>query len=222
MNAPHTVPTAAAGDLALVERILAGDRSAFADLMRLHNRRLYRLARAALRSPTEAEDALQEAYLHAYQSLSQFRGEASLSSWLSRLVLNECFGRLRRHNRRQNVVPIVSSPAEIDSVADLDSDLPDQAAARTEMRALIEAKLDELPEDFRIVFVLRSIEEMSVEETAQTLDIQEATVRSRHFRAKSLLRESLARELDLAERDVYEFGGAHCDRMVERVMSRLP
>lgn len=222
MNAPQTAPTAAAGDLALVERILAGDRSAFAGLMRLHNRRLYRLARAALRSPSEAEDALQEAYLHAYQSLSQFRGEASLSSWLSRLVLNECFGRLRRHNRRQNVVPIVRSPAEIDSVADLESDLPEQAAARTEMRALIEAKLDELPEDFRIVFVLRSIEELSVEETAQTLDIQEATVRSRHFRAKSLLRESLARELDLAERDVYEFGGAHCDRMVERVMSRLP
>lgn len=222
MNAQPAVPATAAGDHELVDRILAGDRSAFAALMRLHNRRLYRLARATLRNPTEAEDALQEAYLHAYQSLRQFRGDASLSTWLSRLVLNECFSRLRRGNRRQNVVPIVGSPAEIDSVADIEDDLPDRLAARAEMRALIEAKLDELPEDFRVVFVLRSVEELSVEETAQTLGIQEATVRSRHFRAKSLLRESLAREFDLAERDVYEFGGARCDRMVERVMRRLP
>jgi RNA polymerase sigma factor (sigma-70 family) len=222
MTAQPAVPTSADGDRALVDRILAGDRSAFATLMRVHNRRLYRLARAALRNPTEAEDALQEAYLRAYQSLHQFRGDASLSSWLSRLVLNECFGRLRRDNRRQNVVPIGGLPAEIDSVADPEHDLPDRVAARAEMRALMEAKLDELPEDFRMVFVLRSVEELSVEETAQVLDIQEATVRSRHFRAKSLLRESLAREFDLAERDVFEFGGARCDRTVERVMSRLP
>lgn len=221
MNSQPAVPPAAAGDRALVDRILAGDRSAFAALMRLHNRRLYRLARAALRSPAEAEDALQEAYLRAYQSLRQFRGDASLSSWLSRLVLNECFGRLRRHNRRQNVIPIVGLPEEIDSVADLEQDLPDRVAARAEMRVLIEAKLDDLPEDFRMVFVLRSIEELSVEETAQVLDIEEATVRSRHFRAKSLLRESLAREFDLAERDVFEFGGVRCDRIVERVMSRI-
>lgn len=227
MSAQHAPPTLtegdiAEGDAALVARILAGDRPAFAALIRRHNRRLYRLARAALRNPAEAEDALQDAYLRAYQSLHQFRGEASLSTWLSRLLLNECFGRLRRSNRRQNVIPIVGSPAEIDSVADPEDDLPDRVATRAEIRALVEAKLDELPEDFRIVFVLRSIEEMSVEEAAQTLSIPETTVRSRHFRAKSLLRESLARELDLAERDLFEFGGARCDRIVERVMARLP
>lgn len=218
----HAVPSGSEGDIALVDRIIAGDRSAFAALMRIHNRRLYRLARAALRSPTEAEDALQDAYLRAYQSLHQFRGDASLSTWLSRLVLNECFGRLRRINRRQNVVPIVGAPAEIDSVADIENHLPDRIAARAEMRAFVEAKLDELPQDFRIVFVLRSIEELSVEETAQTLGVPEATVRTRHFRAKSWLRESLAREFDLAERDVFEFGGVRCDRIVERVMTRLP
>jgi RNA polymerase sigma factor (sigma-70 family) len=222
VNTHSAVSSAAESELALVDRVRAGDRTAFAALMRLHNRRLYRIARAALRSSTEAEDALQEAYLRAYQSLSQFRGDAALSTWLSRLVLNECFGRLRRDHRRQNVVPIVGLPAEMDSVADLEHDLPDRVAARTEMRALIEAKLDELPEDFRMVFVLRSIEELSIEETAQTLGIQEATVRSRHFRAKGLLRESLAREFDLAERDVFEFGGVRCDRIVERVMSTLP
>jgi RNA polymerase sigma factor (sigma-70 family) len=208
-------------DRGLVARIVAGDQSAFEVLMRRHNRRLYRLARAVLRNATEAEDALQDAYLLAYQSLHRFRGESTLSTWLSRLVLNECLGRLRRNGRRQTVVPIVNSPQELDAVADLDDELPDRLTGRAQIRALIEAKLDQLPHDFRVVFVLRSIEELSVEETAKTLEIEEATVRTRHFRAKSLLRESLAREIDLAERDVFEFGGAHCDAIVERVMSRL-
>ena len=92
---------------------------------------------------------------------------------------------------------------------------------RAQMRALLERKLDALPDDFRAAFVLRAVEELSVEEAAQALGIPEATVRSRHFRARGMLRESLAREVDLAEKDLYEFGGAHCDRVVARVMARL-
>jgi len=92
---------------------------------------------------------------------------------------------------------------------------------RAQMRTLLERKLDELPDDFRTVFVMRAVEELSVEETAACLDIPEATVRSRHFRARGLLRESLAREIDVAERDLYDFGGAHCDRIVARVLARL-
>jgi RNA polymerase sigma-70 factor (ECF subfamily) len=102
-----------------------------------------------------------------------------------------------------------------------DDDAPDQALARSQVRALLERKLDALPELFRVVFVLRSIEEMSVEETAQCLNIPEATVRSRHFRARSMLRESLAQAFDLAERDVFEFGGAQCDRIVASVLSKI-
>jgi len=212
-----------ADDGSIVRRIAAGDRSAFEGLMRRHNRRLYRLARAALRDETEAQDALQDAYLQAYWSIGQFRGDAALATWLSRLVLNECLGRLRRNNRRQKVIPIVSSPTdrEIDAVCANESELPERTVGRAQMRALLERKLDEIPEAFRVVFVLRSVEELSVEETAQSLGIAEATVRSRHFRAKSLLRESLAQELDLAERDVFEFGGAHCDRVVAGVLGRL-
>lgn len=208
-------------DAALVRRIVAGDQPAFELLMRRHNQRLYRIARTALRDATEAEDALQDSYLLAYQSLHQFRGDASVSTWLSRLVLNECLGRLRRDNRRQNVIPIVSAPTEIDGVADGENALPEQIADRALFRALVESKLDELPQDFRITFVLRSIEELSVEEAARVLGIPEATVRSRHFRAKSLLRESLARELDLAEREVFGFDGVRCDRIVAGVMLRL-
>lgn len=220
--ATHSAPPAD-DDLSIAHRIVAGDRSAFELLMRRHNRRLFRLARATLHNDAEAEDALQEAYLSAYRSIGQFRGNSALFTWLSRLVLNECFGRLRRAARRQNVIPMVDSNAhvDIDAMTAHDSDSPDKAVARAEMRALLERKVDELPEVFRVVFVLRSIEEMSVEETAQCLDVPEATVRSRHFRAKSLLRESLAQEVDLAERDLFEFGGTQCDRVVTSVLARL-
>ena len=210
-------------DQALVRRVVSGDRSAFELVMRRHNRRLYRLARATLKDDAEAEDALQEAYLHAYRSMAQFRGDATLSTWLARVLLNECFGRLRRDVRRQNIIPIAGSHSEIDvdTMPDNDTESPDKALIRAEMRELLERKLDELPAAFRTVFVLRSVEEISVEEAARCLDISEATVRSRHFRARSLLRESLSQEIDLAERDVFEFGGANCDRIVAAVLSRL-
>ncbi|MDR5746049.1 RNA polymerase sigma factor [Caballeronia sp. LZ029] len=211
-------------DLSIARRIVAGDRAAFELLMRRHNRRLYRLARASLRNDAEAEDALQDAYLHAYRSMSQFRGDAQLSTWLSRLVLNECFARIRRSARRQNVIPIVDAPdwvEQAEAMTSHDDSAPDDALARSQVRALLESKLDALPELFRIVFVLRSIEEMTVEETAQCLNIPEATVRSRHFRARGMLRESLAQAFDLAERDVFEFGGARCDRIVASVVSKL-
>jgi RNA polymerase sigma-70 factor (ECF subfamily) len=210
-------------DAAWARRIAGGDRAAFDLLMRRHNRRLYRLARATLRDDAEAEDALQDAYLAAYRSIAQFRGDSALSTWLSRLVLNECMNRLRRQKRRDNVLPMATPPADFepDTMSATHGDTPDKALLRGEMRALLERKLDELPEAFRTVFVLRCVEEMSVEETAQCLDIPEATVRSRHFRARGLLRESLAREIDLAERDVFEFGGPRCDRVVAGVLSRL-
>lgn len=211
-------------DLALARRVAAGDRAAFEQLMRRHNRRLYRIARATLRDEAEAEDALQEAYLAAFRKIDQFRGEAALSTWLARLVLNECLGRLRRSARRDNVVPMLAPPldAELDTMGTSTTEAPDRAAMRGELRALLERKVDALPQAFRTVFVLRCVEELSVEETAATLGLPEATVRTRHFRARSLLRESLARDLDLAERDVFDFGGSHCDRIVEAVLRRLP
>jgi RNA polymerase sigma-70 factor (ECF subfamily) len=194
--------------------------------MRRHNRRLYRLARSMLRDAAEAEDALQDAYLAAYQAIGGFRSEASLSTWLSRVVANQCLGRLRRQARRDNIVPMVAmgGPDEGEGPAmhlpANEDDMPDRALVRAELRAVLERKLDELPEAFRTVFVLRSVEELSVEETARTLDLPEATVRSRHFRARSLLRESLAQDLDLAERDVFSFDGERCDRIVASVLAR--
>ena len=226
MNAAPLSSTAPPDDDAqLARRIVSGDIGAFELLMRRHNRRLYRLARATLRDDAEAEDALQEAYLTAHRAIAGFRGDAGLGTWLSRLVTNECLDRLRKRARRHNIFPIASLDAQDDPEAGMtiadDADAPDRALVRAQMRTLLERKLDALPEAFRSVFVLRAVEELSVEETAQSLGIPEATVRSRHFRARSLLRESLAQEIDLAERDLYEFGGAHCDRVVAAVLARL-
>ncbi|WP_175835993.1 RNA polymerase sigma factor [Burkholderia anthina] len=212
-------------DRTLAARVASGDRAAFEQLMRRYNRRLYRLARATLRDDAEAEDALQDAYLAAYRAIARFRGDASLSTWLSRLVLNECYTRQRRGARRDTIAPMVGLSAIADFERDImdtdQNDSPDRALMRSELRALLERKLDALPEAFRIVFVMRCVEEFSVEETAQCLGIPEATVRSRHFRARSLLRESLARDIDLAERDVFSFDGERCDRIVSGVLARL-
>ena len=210
-------------DSCLAQRVAGGDRSAFEELMRRYNRRLYRLARASLGDEAEAKDALQDAYLSAYRSIGKFRGEATLSTWLSRLVLNACGERRRRSYRRENIVPILSTERAMDSVARVpdSGEQPEQLVARTQIRRVLERKVSELPEIFRVVFMLRSVEELSVEEIAAILAISPETVRSRHFRAKGMLRESLAKEIDLAEANIYEFAGAHCDSIVANVLARL-
>jgi RNA polymerase sigma-70 factor (ECF subfamily) len=207
-------------DTALAARVAAGDGAAFELVMRRYNRRLFRVARSVLRDDADAEDALQESYLAAYRAIGAFRGESSLATWLSRLVLNHCIARRRRELRRDNIVPMVAQET-FDDMAD-DGETPDRALVRTQLRSLLERKVDELPEQFRTVFVMRAIEELSVEETAQLLAIPEATVRSRHFRARSLLRESLAREMDLAEQELFGFDGERCDRIVARVLAGIP
>lgn len=225
MSEAQRATTTASDDLSIVARIKAGDRAAFELLMRRYNRRLYRLARASLRDDAEAKDALQEAYLCAFRSLAQFRGEAGLGTWLSRLVLNECRARLRRSSRRQKIIPMISTELNMEAVAEVaetgESQTPDRLLARAQMRTVLERKVSELPEIFRVVFVLRSIEELTIEEISATLDIPPETVRSRHFRAKGMLRESLAKEIDLAQGDIFEFGGGHCDQMVAAVLARI-
>lgn len=215
-------PLAEDEDLALAHRIVAGEQTAFELMMRRHNRRLYRLARATLRNDADAEDALQEAYLAAYRNMAAFRGESTLFTWLTRLLLNECYGRLRKHSRREALLPIADDiEKEIDAMTINDFNPPYHAAARAELRGLLEVRLDALPVSFRTVFVLRSVEELSVEETAHCLGIPEATVRSRHFRANALLREALARDVGVVEKSLFEFDGDDCDRVVVGTLARL-
>ncbi|MGH8738628.1 MAG: RNA polymerase sigma factor [Burkholderiales bacterium] len=203
---------------------LRTEHEAFAQIMRSHNRLLFRTARAILRDDAEAEDALQEAYLQAYRALPGFRGDAALSTWLVRIVANEALGRLRKRERRAQVIPLAAEADTnpVETVMDESNDAqPERAAARAQARRLIEARIDALPDSFRAVFVLRALEELSVEETAAALGIPEATVRTRFFRARALLREALATELDLGMQDAFGFAGTRCDRIVARVLARL-
>ena len=214
-----------ADDVALALRIAGGDAAAFEALMRGCNRRLFRIARSILKDDTEAEDALQDAYVNAYGEMQSFKGASRLSTWLTRIVINEALGRLRKHKRAAEVlvfsVDSRALRAEETSTMDRPGATPEDDASRAELRALLERRIDALPIAFRTVFIMREIEEMSVEETAECLGIPEPTVRTRHFRAKALLRESLAREIDLATPDAFAFAGARCDRIVAAVSKRV-
>jgi len=223
-NPLPTIPAADAPDAELAVRVAAGEPAAFEALMRRHNRALFRTARAILRDDAEAEDALQEAYLQAYRAIGSFRGEAKLSTWLARIVANESLMRVRKRARRAEIVPLQAgiTETEINEIPDDNmNDTPERSAQRTEMRRLLEAQIDALPDDYRVVFVLRAVQELSVEETAETLGIPPATVRTRLFRARSLLREGLAAKIDVACEEAFSFAGERCDRIVTRVLERM-
>jgi RNA polymerase sigma-70 factor (ECF subfamily) len=198
-------------DTELIERVLAGDTRALETLMRLHNRRLYRTARAILRDDAEAQDAVQEAYLRAYRSLRSFRGDAKLSTWLVRITANEALMR-----RRRRTLP---APAEADAEMLVDDTAdPEADAERSEARRMLQSRIDALPEGYRTVFMLRGVEELSVGETAAALDIPEATVRTRFFRARGLLRAAMAGDIDATAKDAFSFAGLRCDRIVAFVL----
>jgi RNA polymerase sigma-70 factor (ECF subfamily) len=218
---PIPKPAEGLSDSELIARILEGDMRAMETLMRVHNRTLYRTARAILRDDAEAEDAVQEAYLSAYGALKTFRGESKLSTWLVRITANEALMRRRRNARAAVVVPMDGGAhMEPDNQA-TDEAGPERDAARGEMRRLLEGRIDALPDSYRAVFVLRALEELSVEETAAVLQIPDATVRTRYFRARGLLRESLARDIDRSLEDAFGFAGARCDRIVNKVLNAI-
>jgi len=213
-------------DRELAERVRGGDERAFELVMRRNNRLLYRTARAILRDDVEAEDCVQETYLQAFRSIGAFKGESKLSTWLTRIVVNQALGTMRKRRKRDSDIPL-------DNVLDLDGHVlgasvsvaepeqPEASALREEMRKLLEGKIDQLPAAFRTVFMLRALEEMSAKETAECLGIPEATVRTRFFRARSLLRESLEKDVDVALERAFVFDGARCDRIVQAVLDRL-
>jgi len=215
-NRAAAVP-AATDDADLVRRIGLNDQAAFESLMRQHNGRLFRVARAILKDDAEAEDALQDAYLDAFRHISAFRGDSQLSTWLVRIVANQALMRLRRQKRERIVVPF--TPMTTERSEDT-RESPTAATLRAETRRILERRIDELPVAFRTVFILREVEEMSVEQTAEALGIPAATVRSRLFRARALLRAALARDMDVATGDVFGFAGSRCDRIVAAVLTR--
>lgn len=219
-----TINYSSLSDADLAAHIAAHDHHAFELLMRRHNQSLYRTARSILKDDAEAEDAVQDAYLLAYRGIGSFRGDAKLSTWLTRIVLNEALTKARKRSRRAEIISLGGDTeweqqTEV-NMSEAASESPERHAMRAQARHLLEKSIDSLPDVFRTVFVLRALEEMSGEEVASCLDIPEATVRTRFFRAKSLLREALSREIDFAFEEAFSFDGARCDRIVAGVLAR--
>jgi len=200
-------------DIELVASVLGGDQRALEELIRRYQRTLLRTARAILRDDAEAEDAVQEAYLQAYRALATFRGESKLSTWLVRITVNEALKRRRRNAKAR--------PAEVDTES-LPSGAasPESDAADRQLKRRLDQRIEGLSEAYRSVFRLRALEELSVEETAAALGIPEATVRTRYFRARGLLREALA--LESGQRGSLESSLVITDEDLKRLTALKP
>jgi RNA polymerase sigma-70 factor (ECF subfamily) len=210
-----TVPEAALSDAAIVSRVLGGDSALFELLMRRYNRLLFRLARGIVRDDDEARDVVQAAYVRAYYHLEQFRGPAGFKGWVARIAVNEALGRVRR------APSIVDSEQHALGLPDLAEAEPENAASGRDLLRMLQAAIDRLPEEFRQVFILRGVEQLSIAETAELLDIKAATVKTRFHRARRMLQEQLHRKLDDAARETYQFGGQRCDAIVGAVLARI-
>jgi RNA polymerase sigma-70 factor (ECF subfamily) len=194
--------------------VLEGDSALFETLMRRHNQRIYRAVRAVLRSDDEAEDVLQQAYLNAYTHLDQFAGEAQFSTWLTRIAVNQALA----HRRKRGIPFEDQGETEVADTKTLD---PERQAAASELRNLMEEEVEALPDAFRATFVMREVEGLSTNETAETLGISEDLVKTRLSRARSLLRDNLYKRAGVTVDSLFQFGNARCDRVVSAVMTQI-
>ncbi|WP_192362584.1 RNA polymerase sigma factor [Mesorhizobium mediterraneum] len=210
---------AASGEMQLVGRALAREGGAFRTIIRMHNQRLYRIARSVVRNDSEAEDIVQEAYVRAFAQLGDFRGESSLATWLSRIVINEALGRLRK--TRRTVAMPQNLQAEIIKFPLNPSDDPERTMAQRQILELVERATDRLPDVYRTVFVARVIEGLSIEETAELLDVRPETVKTRLHRARALVRKALDDQIGPVLLDAFPFAGRRCERLTAAVMQRL-
>jgi RNA polymerase sigma-70 factor, ECF subfamily len=220
-NATRVADSNVLGDAQLVQLARQKDGVAFRTIMQRHNRRLYRMARAVLLNDSEAEDVVQESYVRAFINLDQFRGESSLATWLSRIVLNEALGRLRRRRPIVDLGTIENWPASQITPFPAPQLDPERTVAQREIQSLVEQAIDDLPAAFRIVLVARIIEDMSVEETAELFGLRAETVKTRLHRARALLREPLKHHVDPALTDAFPFAGQRCARMTSAVLLRF-
>jgi RNA polymerase sigma-70 factor (ECF subfamily) len=227
MHKVKRVTLEAASDTELISRALARDELAVRALIQRYNRRLYRVARSIVADDSEAEDVLQEAYFRAFAALGSYRAESTLVTWLTRIVLNEAFQRVRRrtdvplsaigrHSGHESIADIIPFPTLAHSPID-----PERVMAQSELVRIVEKAIDALPHEFRAVLVARIVEGMSVEETAAAFDLLPETVKTRLHRARKLLKEALAEHLGPHFSEVFPFGGERCERVTDAVVRRL-
>lgn len=231
MNPTTPAPVAAAtvdvfSDAALVERALEGEPSAFEALMRRHNRLLFRTARGIVSDDAEAQDVVQETYLRAFTRLQDFRGTASLGTWLARIAINVALDVLRKQGRS---VPVDTgqaldhepAPEHMMSFSAPPGASPEAALARGQLRDLLQSAVEGLPPIYRSVFMLRAVQEMSVDETAFCLQVSNDVVKTRYLRARSMLRDALGAQIEAQAESAFPFAGERCDQVVHHVLTEL-
>jgi RNA polymerase sigma-70 factor (ECF subfamily) len=222
-NSPQVAP-ARSTDAELVGRANAREEAAIRSIMQSNNRRLYRIARGILRNDSEAEDVVQETYVRAFTNLESFRGDSSLATWLARIAMNEALGRLRRQRPSVDLSTLAPGVLEAQIIQFPLSGMPDdpeKSMAQREIQHVVEHAIDELPEAFRIVVITRVIEGMSVEETADILDLKPETVKTRLYRARTLLRDNVEKKIGPVVMEAFPFAGKRCERLTDAVLRRL-
>ncbi|HYM36512.1 MAG TPA: RNA polymerase sigma factor [Steroidobacteraceae bacterium] len=226
---PRTLVVCEHNDIDLVQAAREGDHRAYEQIMRRYNQRLYRLATGVLGDASEAQDVLQESYVRAFKLLVNFNG-ASLGAWLARIVRNEAIDRVRARNARGKLISLEADilngegdTASIDETAVSEHVRfdPETSLTHSHMKKILEQAIELLPTQFREVFVLRELEGLSIKETAEYLDIPAATVKTRDYRARAMLRERLDKRIDTATKEAFAFLGAQCDAIVANVLMRI-
>ena len=216
-----------AGDAELLALLRQRQVRAYELLMRRYNRLLFRAARGIAPDDGAAQDAVQEAWLRAFTALDSFRGESTLATWLVRIVINQALQQQRKLGRMVlwgEEAPLEDSdmPATTaEAIEDHASESPEAAAARLQLRRRLEQAIDLLPPIYRCVFILRAVQDLSVEETAEALRVSQDVVKTRYLRARALLRERLGAEPGAPIGFVHDFQGERCDEMVRSVFAAL-
>src|SRR5215472_2797288 len=208
-------------DEQVVTRVLAGETALYELLMRRHNQRLYRIARAILRDDSEAEDVMQDAYVRAYQSLASFEGRAKFSTWLTRIAIHEALARSRRRSRFQSLDASEESKGDVMRSLASEGRNPEEAAYDRELAGVLERAILSLPEDYRLTFMLRDVEGMSTDETAECLNLTPENVKIRLHRARVGLRKGLYALAGATTVESFQFHATRCDRVVKKVFESL-
>jgi RNA polymerase sigma-70 factor (ECF subfamily) len=220
MPSPSTLP-----DAEVVRRVRAGDRALFEILMRRHNQRLYRAARAVVKDENEVEDVMQQAYINAFLHLHQFEERSQFATWLTRIVLNEAFGRRRKMQLSKSMAELPSDSEEgrgqfMDTIMSPEPD-PERQAYAQELRRVLEEAVDALPATYRTVFMLRDIEGLSTSETGEGLGLGEEAVKTRLHRARALIRRAVTARIGVVAAGAFQFHAPRCDRVVAAVLARI-
>ena len=225
-STPIHVPSATSSDSSLLQRAREGDQAAFETIMRRHNRLLFRSARGVVSDDAEAQDVVQETYLRAFTHLDSFRGDAALGSWLARIAINTALDSLRK--RGHLVQMDEAADAMVDHAGEASMSMsfqareaPDAAAERGELRDLLQSSIDRLPPIYRTVFMLRAVEEASVDETAYSLQVSDEVVKTRYLRARAMLRDMVGARIESHAPAAFQFAGARCDSVVNHVVAEL-